>query len=298
MEFDLTREMIDKIGFAMEDQGERFLIDADTGELVSQESVGGDPEGEKYVPLPRWGSAEGFHMMESFVTSLRNPVYRELLASALGTGKGVFRAFKDTLKKNHEIEKLWFHYKERRLRSVIIAWYNANREARGLSKLPPEPEETGELVATDFSFAWGAAGYTEEILRLDEEAFRDLFPAEDPEQAAARFRAKRGGMPSLESASSVVLCGMAPAGELAGFAWGILEGSSVHLAQLAVVKELRGIGIGDALLRRFVTGIRERGVSRLTTELAGKALRYSMFFRSLGFTPVSEVLECGIDDLP
>ncbi len=158
MDFDLTREMIDKISFAMEDQGERYLIDTGTGELVSREDGGESPASDTLIPLPRWGSAEGFHLMESFVTTLRNPVYRELLASSLATGKGVFRAFKDVLKKNHEIEKLWFYYKEKRLRSVIISWYNTNREARGLEKLPPEPEETGELVASDFSFEWGAAG--------------------------------------------------------------------------------------------------------------------------------------------
>jgi N-acetylglutamate synthase-like GNAT family acetyltransferase len=78
----------------------------------------------------------------------------------------------------------------------------------------------------------------------------------------------------------------------------VLDGPSVHLVQVAVEKELRGIGIGEALMRTFVTGIRGRGVKRLTTELAGKSLRFSDFFLSLGFTPVSEVLECSLDQLP
>jgi ribosomal protein S18 acetylase RimI-like enzyme len=298
MEFDLTKEMIDKISFAMEDQGERYLIDSKTGELVSEGSLGEGTEAGSYEPLPRWGSAEGFHLMESFVTSLRNPVYRELLSTALSTGKGVFRAFKDTLKKNHEIEKLWFHYKEKRLRSVIISWYNANREALGLEKLPPEPEETGELVASDFSFEWGAGGMTAEILRLDRDAFFEFFPREDPAVVEARHREKRRGIPGPEDPSSVVLLACTPDGGLAGFAWGVVDGPSVHLVQVAVEKELRGIGIGEALMRSFVTGMRGRGVQRLTTELAGKSLRFSAFFLSLGFTPVSEVLECSLDQLP
>src|SRR5271157_2045346 len=120
MNFALTPQMIDKIGFAMEDQKEQFTVDTDTGELVALSSLGEKPDEEKYVRLPRWGSAEGFHLMESFVTSLDNPAYREQLSRSLTMGKGVFRAFKDALKQNPEIEKLWFAYKERRLQGVII----------------------------------------------------------------------------------------------------------------------------------------------------------------------------------
>src|SRR5271157_2509923 len=153
MNFELTPPMIDKIAFAIEDQKERFSVDVETGELVPASSLGTASD-ERYVRLPRWGSAEGYHLMESFVTSLDNPAYREQLSRSLTMGKGVFRAFKDALKQNKEIEKLWFAYKERRLRGVIISWYNANREARGLAKLPVEPEETEELVLSDFSFTW------------------------------------------------------------------------------------------------------------------------------------------------
>ena len=155
MNFTLTAQMIDKIAFAMEDQKERFAVDVDSGELVPFPPCRAACPRRSTSALPRWGSAEGFHLMESFVTSLDNPAYREQLSRALTMGKGVFRAFKDALKQNKEIEKLWFAYKERRLRGVIVSWYNANREARGLAKLPVEPEETEELVMSDFSFTWG-----------------------------------------------------------------------------------------------------------------------------------------------
>jgi ribosomal protein S18 acetylase RimI-like enzyme len=297
MTFELTPQMIDKIGFAMEDQDERYLIDADSGELISSKSLLEDPDEEKFIPLPRWGSAEGFHLMESFVTTLYNPVYRELLISALSEGRGVFRAFKNTLKKNHEIEKLWFSYKEKRLRAVIIAWYNLNREARGLAKMSPEPEETEELVASDFSIDWGLRGHREQILRLDREAFMELFPKQQPAAVEARFKEKRDGIPPLESESSLILVAETPSGELAGFAWGVMAGSSVHIAQLAVSKEYRGIGLGEALMKRLLTDIRKRGMKTLTTELSGKSLRFSAFFQSLGFTPLSEILECNLDQL-
>jgi Uncharacterised protein family (UPF0158) len=136
MNFALTAQMIDKIGFAMEDQKEQYAVELETGELVSIAALGGEVPEETHARLPHWGSAEGFHLMESFVTSIDNPAHREQLSHALTMGKGVFRAFKDVLKQNAEIEELWFAYKEQRLRGVIISWYNANREARGLAKLP------------------------------------------------------------------------------------------------------------------------------------------------------------------
>jgi ribosomal protein S18 acetylase RimI-like enzyme len=296
MNFKLTPQMIDKIAFAMEDQEEEYLIDPESGELSARSLHGENPD-DSLAPLPRWGSAEGFHLMESFVTTLHNPVYHELLASALSNGKGVFRSFKDTLKKNHEIEKLWFRYKERRLRAVIIAWYNVNREARGLEKMAPEPEDTEELVASDFSLEWGLKSRLEELRLLDREAFIELFPKESRASVDARYRAKREVIRPLEDESSLVLVAETPSGELAGFAWGVEEGRTVHLVQLAVVRELRGIGLGESIMHRFLLDIRDRGMGRLTTELAGKSLRFSDFFQSLGFRPLSQILECSLEEL-
>jgi hypothetical protein len=194
MDFDLTTPMIDKIAFAMEDQKERFSVDVETGELAPTSSLAAASE-ERYVRLPRWGSAEGFHLMESFVTSLDNPAYRDQLTRSLTMGKGVFRAFKDALKQNKEIEKLWFAYKERRLRGVIISWYNANREARGLAKLPAEPEETEELVMSDFTFTWEIGGRVDAVHQLDRDAFFELFPSEDPVELEKRWLEKRRDLP-------------------------------------------------------------------------------------------------------
>src|SRR5271157_4547374 len=211
MNFELTPPMIDKIAFAIEDQKERFSVDVETGELVPASSLSED-SGERYVRLPRWGSAEGFHLMESFVTSLENPAYREQLSRALTMGRGVFRAFKDSLKDNKEIEKLWFAYKEQRLRAVIVSWYNANREARGLAKLPVEPEETEELVMSDFSFAWGVGEHAEEVRRQDRDAFFELFPYERPERLEERFTEKRGCVPAAGSEGAPILVAETPSG--------------------------------------------------------------------------------------
>jgi ribosomal protein S18 acetylase RimI-like enzyme len=298
MNFALTPQMIDKFGFAMEDQKERFAVDADSGELVALSSLGEKQDEEKYVRLPRWGSAEGFHLMESFVTSLDNPAYREPLSRALTMGRGVFRAFKDVLKQSKEIEKLWFAYKEQRLRAVIVSWYNVHREARGLAKLPAEPEETDELVMSDFSFAWEKGAHQRDLESLDRDAFFELFPHESPERLEERFAEKRHGLAPVGDPSSPVLIAETPGGELAGFAWGVIDGTSVHIVQLAVAPALRGLGLGESLLRRFLTGMRGRGLRRLTTELMGRSLRSSDFFKSVGFNTVTQTMECSLQDLP
>jgi len=297
MNFPLTAQMIDKIAFAMEDQKQKFAVDVETGELVALTGPDALPE-ERYVRLPRWGSAEGFHLMESFVTSLDNPAYREQLSRSLTMGKGVFRAFKDALKQNKEIEKLWFAYKERRLRGVIISWYNANREARGLAKLPVELEDTDELLMSDFSFTWEVGGRLQGVRQLDRDAFFELFPSETPAALERRYEDKRRGLPEAGQPSSPILVAETPSGELAGIAWGVIDGRSVNVVQLAVSTAYRGTGLGETLLKQFLTAMRSRGMDRLVTELMGKSLRFSDFFQSVGFEPVAQVMECSLQDLP
>jgi GNAT superfamily N-acetyltransferase len=298
MNFELTAQMIDKIAFAMEDQKQRFAVDIDSGELVPWPVPAGEQTEERFVPLPRWGSAEGFHLMESFVTSLDNPAYREQLSLALTMGKGVFRAFKDGLKQSKEMEKLWFAYKERRLQGVIVSWYNANREARGLAKLPVELEESDELVLSDFSFSWGIGRHGQSVRQLDRDAFFELFPSESPARLEDRYDENREGLPAAGAESSPILIAETPADDLAGFAWGVIEKRSVHIVQLAVAPALRGTGLGETLLRQFLTVMRERGMQRLTAELMGKSLRFSDFFQSMGFVPVTQLMECSLDNLP
>ena len=300
MNFALTAQMIDKISFAMEDQKEHYVVSVETGELVPVSSLpgAGAGGGDAYIPLPVWGSAEGFHLMESFVTSLDNPAWREQLSRALTMGRGVFRAFKDVLKQYKEIEKLWFAYKERRLRGIIISWYNANREARGLEKLPLEPEETEELVMSDFSFTWEVGGHEQEIETLDRDAFFGLFPNEDPARLEERFQEKRRGVAPPGGAGAPILIAETPAGELAGFAWGTIDGYVVRIVQLAVWEGLRGIGLGESLLRQFLLAMRARGMRRLTTELMGRSLRAASFFQSMGFTTVTQSMECSLDEIP
>jgi len=298
MDFVLTTQMIDKFSFAMEDQKEQYAVNVENGELAPLSVLDESALEETFARLPRWGSAEGFHLMESFITSIDNPAWREQLSRALTMGRGVFRAFKDVLKQDKEIEKLWFAYKEQRLRSVIVSWYNSNREARGLQRLPVEPEETEELVMSDFSFSWGPGTHAEDIEALDRDAFFGLFPEEEPARLDELFADKRRGGEPPGGDRSPILVAETPSGDLAGFVWGSIEGTSVHIVQLAVWQGLRGIGLGEALMRTFLLAMRARGMRRLTTELMGRSLRSAGFFQSVGFATVTQVMECSLDQLP
>ena len=147
MQFELSPEVYDQIIFAMEDQGARALVHRVTGQVVSEER----PErADEFIPAPRWKPADGFHLMEGFVTTVPNRYYREQLRDALTAGKGVFRSFKNALKQSHDLERSWYRFKEREMRRIVAEWYHQEREAAGLERLGPEPEETEDLTISDF----------------------------------------------------------------------------------------------------------------------------------------------------
>ncbi len=151
---------------------------------------------------------------------------------------------------------------------------------------------------SDFSFTWEVGGKRSEVQQLDRDAFFELFPSDAPAALAERYREKRRGLPEPGADSSPVLIAQTPGGELAGIAWGVIEGRTVNIVQLAVWPAFRGTGLGEILLRQFLTEMRSRGMERLVTELMGKSLRFSDFFQSVGFVPVTQVMECSLGELP
>jgi GNAT superfamily N-acetyltransferase len=180
----------------MENQNEDFALDTESLDLVPVEELPDDARldqgGEdslRYVPLPEWTPAHGFRLMERFVEGLRNPVYREKLAGALGAGRGVFRRFKDTVKERPEIERRWHHFKDQAMREVVAEWYNDLRETWGLERVAVQPAETEDLVLSDFA------------LRRIESEHPIAFEAEAPGgEVAARAvaRADGGGLAVAE----------------------------------------------------------------------------------------------------
>jgi GNAT superfamily N-acetyltransferase len=303
--FPLTEELINQIIFAMEDQRHRFVVDRDTGAMLREDEL---PPGEsaepglrpaqtgeepgaldgvgglraRYLPIPTWGPAEGFHLMERFVLKLRNPIFAEMLREALSSGQGVFRRFKDMLRKNREIERLWFAFKDKEMKQVVERWYETERELAGLERLAEGQEPPLELVASDFSIIRGEARHVEPALKLDRKVLGEL----NPESEAGRY--SRSDLPPLLDRRSLFLAAELTGGEFAGFIWAVeTDPSSLRLAQLAVRKHFRGIGLGTQLLRRLLLEARESGHARVLAPLQGESLTLSHLFEGLGFSPVA-----------
>jgi len=267
MQFELTEALIDDILFSMEDQNGEFLLDTVEGIVV-----GGMEGSERYISLPEWDSASGFRLMERFAAGSRNPMVRKDLSAALDRGRGVFRAFKDTLSRYPEAEKLWFSFKEKEMKREILRWYNGLREEWGLEKLGAEPEETGDLLLEDFRFR---PLLKEDIGRAEELHLRCL--EEYRETLAETVTGSFETGLAAESAGS----------EFAGYISGIVKDTSLYIKNLEVKPEFRGLGIGEALLSRFLDSLDPNQVSQVFLDLPSWAEGFSRVLLRESFKPYS-----------
>jgi len=300
MNFELTPELADQIIFSMENQEDDFVVHAESGDVLPVSET--DPADEShYVPIPAWRSVDGYNLMERFVDSLRNPIMRERLRELLGSGRGVFRQFKNTVKERPEIERLWYRFKEREMRKVVLEWYNELRESWGLAPSSMElEEEPGELVLTDFAIAGDepqtVAARAGRYVELDREAFDELF-REQPEGIADFFyRRYRPEGRVLIDERSVVLSVETPSGELAGFLLARDETLSdgmllCVIQQIYVDPEYRGLGLAKLLTERALTSAFERGAERALIDLPGSAARLRGYLVRESFAEISATLE-------
>ncbi|MCL2210715.1 MAG: GNAT family N-acetyltransferase [Treponema sp.] len=163
MRFELDDTLTDDIIFHMENQENDFLLDTREGCVIGtrcddiKESDCDDAE--RYIPLPAWEPKDGYRLMEKFTASLKNPVVRHELSESLNKNKGVFRAFRDVLEQYPDTEKMWFRFKEQKMKNEVVSWYNALREEWGLEPIGAEPEDTMSLVLEDFIIKKGESDF-------------------------------------------------------------------------------------------------------------------------------------------
>ena len=277
MEFELSPEVFDQIIFAMEDQGSNSYIDRRDGTLVRQPPA----DRFEFAPLPPWKPVDGFYLMERFVAVVSNRHIRGQLRAALSTGKGVFRSFKNVLKQSRDLERRWYRFKEKEMRRVVLDWYNQEREAAGLERLGPEPEETDDLTISDFLVVVAAPGHLDGAHLVDVEALMELrqVPAADPD---GQFEQRRHEL-DAPGAHLVVAC--APRDEVVGIAWARECGPREwELIQLAVMPFFRGVGLGARLLQVLADEAEAHGVAVLRARLGGPALGLCGLFEKAGFT--------------
>ena len=277
MEFELSPEVYDQIIFAMEDQSSIAYIHRRDGTLVQQRP--NDPS--EFVPLPPWKPVDGFYLMERFVAAVSNRQVRQQLRAALSTGKGVFRSFKNALKQSRDLEQRWYRFKEREMRRVVLDWYNQEREAAGLERLGPEPEETEDLTVSDFVVIAAEPSHLDGAHVVDVEAMMELrqVPVRD---LGSRLEQRRC---ELAAAGSHLVVACAPRDEVVGMAWAREAGAGEwELIQLAVMPFYRGLGLAARLLQALADAAEGHAAEVLRVRLGASALGVSGLFEKVGFS--------------
>ncbi|AEJ18708.1 GNAT family N-acetyltransferase [Gracilinema caldarium] len=263
MQFDLDEALLDQILFAMEDQDGEFLLDTQEGVISTLEEIeenGGDGEDdERYIPIPEWTSNDGFRLMEKFTTILRNPLVKTELANALDRGRGVFRAFKDTLTNHPAIERLWYTFKEREMKRAVLDWYNALREEWGLERIGEEPEETEDLILEDFRFRPGTVQDEEQARKLHHECIVEL---------QTHFERNKGGpmpdiilrqsCPTWQFPGDISFVAETNRGDFAGYISAYQHKELLNIEALEIYTEYRGLGLAESLLIQLLHYIKDK----------------------------------------
>lgn len=249
-QFELTSELIEQIIFAMENQKDTFYLDSHVPTVVSGDAVG-NIKGKAYE-LPLWEPSDGYRLMEQFVLSLRNPVYREYLSSILHGGSGVFRKYKDALNQRPDIEKKWFLFKEKNMKERVIDWYNTLRLEWGLDAWDVEYNGEYSPVLTDFAINKEKGQNLEILAAMDLEAFKEIYNQFPEDYVLDLFRRHRDGFEPDVSDDSTIYLAESPEGEIVGFLWitsEVLEEGTVlgRIRQIYVLPEFRGLGLGEKL---------------------------------------------------
>lgn len=280
--FELSEKTVEQIAFAMEDQEHASVVDLESGEVLPAEGHWGSD----YAEAPIWSSREGFKLMEDFLASVRQPSVRRELSAALARGRGVFKAFKAVLAEREDAERSFRDFKMRSMRLAIANWYDDLREARGLERLGPEPEEVDELLTSDLDIR---------ILGLDE-ARSLLLPLID-EAEEEGIETLPGPLVAFElgrlradlAAASDALCAVAGDGEggALGFALGfrsvVGDRGLGRIVFLRVRREFRRMGLATALLGALSKAFEDEGISLILLDSALLPSELGTSLAALGF---------------
>jgi len=295
--FELNAKAIEDIIFAMEDQDHGFVIDLESGGIVpdgsdeggldeADDPAPGEVGAERLVDPPDWSSRDGFRLMEDFLAFVRQPTVHHELQAALARGKGVFKTFKAVLAQHEDIERAFRDYKAKRMRRVIADWYDDLREARGLARLGPEPEDTEDLLVSDFQIRIAplaeARGELVGIVHdLVEQALQTLAaPVAVYEEARLVAEIERGGEG---------LCALVDDGEggtigaAAAFRTQAGERCFGRIAFLGVREAYRRMGLGAALLEALSTRLTREGIGLIVLDSAFVPPEYSRKLATLGY---------------
>jgi ribosomal protein S18 acetylase RimI-like enzyme len=284
MQFELTGALIDEILFFMEDQDGEFYLDTQEGIVVNEDSDEFDrdafeADNDRYISLPDWGPSDGFRLMERFAAGLHNALIREELSAALDRGRGVFRAFKDTLSQYPEADKLWFAYKDQEMKREVISWYNSLRESWGLELIGEEPEDIVSLVLEDFRFRAGTAQDKDKAEKLHAANLCDTEP-HNYESVSMDEWAFPGDLCFIAETAG---------GEFAGYISAVRSGTqgseSLRICAIEVQSEYRGLGLGKALIARLLEQADSEKTPKIIIDLPAGQEHFSRALLRENFKP-------------
>lgn len=280
--FELNDHIVEQILFAMEDQENVSVLDIETGEVLPAQ------EGERFIDPPSWSSREGYRLMEDFLLSIRQPSARRDLGAALGRGRGVFKAFKAALAAYPELERSFHDFKLRAMRRAIVAWYEDLREAHGLERLGPEPDETDDLLASDLEIRTASLAQAEGLLRIlvDEAESESLeyLPAVlagyEFDRLREEMRLREEGLCALVDDGEGGAIGAALAFRLVG-----AEHSIGRIVFVFVQKEFRRMGLGTAMLGALAEAFQAEGTLTVILDSAIVPYDFAAALERLGYRP-------------
>ncbi len=114
-------DMPDDIMRAVEDgETESALVEWDEEIAEAAEKILSD-EKNRFLPIPKRESREGFEVMVSFTGTVEDKELKERLSAAVD-GKGAFRRFRNVLNQHHDELERWYKFKDDWLRDEAIQW--------------------------------------------------------------------------------------------------------------------------------------------------------------------------------
>jgi len=248
MRFELDKILTDEILFYMENQNGEFLLDTQEVKIIDIDKINVDDRRDfndenRFLPLPKWDSGDGFRLMEKFAAELKNPVIRYELSAALNAKRGVFRSFKIALEQYPEAEKLWLNFKNKKMKEQVISWYNVLREEWGLEPFGGEPEDISGIILEDFIFREGKESDEPEMSALHRICIDNL----NKDEKRILIEEKNNDFNS----GDICIVAETLGGEFCGYIRAEKKCDFFKITRLEVKPEYRGMGVGKTLLAKL-----------------------------------------------
>ncbi len=290
----MSDELMYQIIFSMEDQATTYLFDLREGVPVQGELIrcGREEREARYRDLPSWKPADGFRIMEKFISSLKNPLFRERLKDALAKGKGVFRNFKNTIKEEPAVERLWYYFKEREIKRIIYIWYEQLTEVSYLEAIGEPEQDVADLILSDFSITTDSERWSDYIKDIGRNRLESEYAGVDYPLNELLVEEYQRSWGTFDDSWLMVFV-ETPGEEFAGFIGAEpveMDGDRLiySVRHLYVEPRFRGLGIFKMLIDALCGRAAETGADRLIVELSGKSSVTIPALEHRGFTPFSE----------